>query len=144
MIRQYGAQRFRPSLPTIPVTVGRGKRQHTVYRPQPGDFGYTHRVGTIPVGTILYLQDRIDRYQGPVRRNPWQVVAWLNREYYPGVPGERQVTHMTGGHLAVVRSLRDGRVKQIADCHLLSAADMGLERVKICLTHQDGGLHHGE
>lgn len=107
MIHQYHAQRFRRTGP----------------RGTP--------VGTVPVGAIVYLQDGVrpfgvSRHFTPVLRNPWRVEAWLNRQYHPCVPG-RRVTYMAGGHLAVVRSLRDGRVQTVADWLLLRSIDMGLE-----------------
>ena len=86
------------------------------------------RIGTIPVGTILYLQrGGFWSYTRPIRRNPWIVMAWLNREYFPGVKGARSVTFMAGGHIALVKSLRDGRTLAVADHILLQASDAGLE-----------------
>lgn len=72
------------------------------------------RIGTIETGTIVYIQDGIrpfgqDRHWGPVRRNPWIVEAWQNRDG-DDIHGVR-----AGGHLAVVRSLRDGRRATVAD-----------------------------
>lgn len=138
MLRQYGAQRFRPSLPMVPVTKGKGTRQTTVYVPQEADLGYRYRIGTIPIGTIAYIQDDhrpIGATMQTARltprrmhaRNPWVVVAWLNREYYPAVHG-KGVVYMRGGHLAVVKSLRDGRTKTVADWVLLQCVDAGLTR----------------
>lgn len=84
-----------------------------------------HRIGTIAVGTILYIQDRYHRWVAPVCRNPWIVEAWLPREYSEiGRPN----TFCRGGHLAVVRSLRNGERKIVGDCHLLAAVEAGLER----------------
>lgn len=129
MMRQYGAQRFQPSLPMVPRKRRGGI---TTWQPQPGDFGYAHRVGTVPIGTIVYLQDGLrpfgrDSHHPIVCRNPWQVVAWRNREYFPAVAGRPRVTYMVGGHLAEVKSLRDGRVKLVADWMLLACLDAGLE-----------------
>jgi len=99
MIRQYYPQRFR--------------QNHPCGRP----------VGTITVGTIAYIQDRLGRFDRPVCRNPWIVEAWLPREYAVcGGPN----TFCRGGHLAVVRSLRDGRRQLVADHYLLCADDLGL------------------
>lgn len=102
MVRQYGAQRYKG-----------GSLAHL-------------RIGTVPIGTILYLQDHIDRYRGPVCRNPWIVEAWLNREYYPCTPTRPRTTYMRGGHLAVVRSLRDGRRQRVSDAIVLQAYDLDL------------------
>lgn len=105
MIRQYNPQRFR-------TVNGR-------------------RIGTVPVGTIAYIQDSMRPFgsvEFPVCRNPWIVTAWHNREYFPCVQNRPEVQYMTGGHLATVRSLRDGRIKQVADWLLLRCEDAGLTR----------------
>ncbi len=87
-----------------------------------------HHTGTIPVGTIIYIQDGARPLSGfretPVCRNPWKVEAWLNREYST-IPG---ITMMAGGHLAVVKSLRDGRTQKVADWILLLCVDAGLTK----------------
>ena len=99
MICQYYAQRWRP--------------------------GSLHRVGTIPVGTIVYIQDGIRPLSGfrerPTYRNPWIVESW-----HPGILCSKA---MAGGHLATVRSLRDGRRQQVADWVLLTCIDAGLEKL---------------
>ena len=82
--------------------------------------------GKIPVGTILYLQDGVTpfgvhRGWRPVFRNPWQVIAWHPREYQRP---HRPPLAMRGGHLATVRSLRDGRVQQVADWLLKFAEEL--------------------
>jgi len=89
------------------------------------------RVGTIDVGTILYIQDRVCQYRGPVCRNPWIVEAWHNRTIGAtrrGPDGKYTDSIVAGGHLATVRSLRDGRRQTVSDCSLLAASDMGLAR----------------
>jgi hypothetical protein len=110
MIRQYGAQRF--------STGPRGKR-----------------IGTIPVGTIVYIQDGINPLRGLTRpivcREPWIVEAWLPRDYSKWNPTSRSFTtvRIAGGHLAMVRSLRNRRrVECVADWILLACIDAGLER----------------
>jgi hypothetical protein len=99
MIRQYFAQRCRA--------------------------GSQKRIGTIPVGTIVYLQDGIRPLSGfrdsPICRNPWIVESW-----HPRTQCGRA---MAGGHLATVRSLRDGRRQQVADWILLTCIDAGLEKL---------------
>ena len=90
--------------------------------------------GKIPVGTILYLQDGVrpfgvDRFWKPVCRNPWQIIAWHNREYHSAVPGRPPTTFLRGGHLATVRSLRDGQVKRVSDWLLKFANELGLEKI---------------
>jgi hypothetical protein len=109
MIRQYNAQRFR--------TVRHGARDL--------------RIGTIPLGTILYIQDGVRPFSElqSVRINPWIVEAWLNREYFPAVKGKPAVTMLLGGHLARVRSLRDGRTQLVADWILLRCFDADLEKL---------------
>lgn len=93
------------------------------------------RVGTVPVGMIVYLQDGLRPLRGlpmpVVTRNPWIVEAWLNRDYAHYSPGARAwiAVKRAGGHLAVVRSLRDGRREQVADWVLRACMDAGLERI---------------
>ena len=114
MIRQYGAQRFTRACPAALVN---------------------RRVGTIPVGTIVYIQDGVKPLRGLTRpvvfREPWIVEAWLPRDYSKWDSGLQQlrIVRISGGHLAQVRSLRDQRrVKQVADWILLECIDAGLER----------------
>ena len=51
------------------------------------------RIGTVPVGSIIYLQDGLgpfgpqSRHWSPVRRNPWIVESWHPREI--GAAGKR-------------------------------------------------------
>ena len=82
------------------------------------------RVGTIPVGTIVYIQDGLTpfgprgRDRRPVRRAPWIVWAWLNRVHaaaYRGPDGTWVDAIMAGGYLALVESLRDGHTRLVAD-----------------------------
>ena len=91
------------------------------------------RVGTIPVGAIIYLQDGVRPLAGLSRpvitRNPWMVEAWLNRDYSLFSSGKWTTVKRAGGHLAMVRSLRDGRRQVVADWILLACADAGLERI---------------
>lgn len=94
MLNQYGACRFR----------------YRKYR------GRDFRVGTVPVGTIIYLQDIRPMFgfrAPPVFRNPWIIEAWC------GQYGMR--------HCAVVRSLRDGRVEFVADWIILFCVDHDLD-----------------
>jgi len=99
MIRQYYAQRFHVGSPK--------------------------RIGTIPVGTIIYIQDGIRPLSGlrehPICRDPWIVESWHPRTLCDKA--------MAGGHLATVRSLRDGRRQQVADWILLACIDAGLEKL---------------
>lgn len=106
MIRQYNPQRYRQ------LADGR-------------------RVGTIDVGTIAYIQDRLGRYDRPVCRNPWIVLAWIPRELGAATrdsSGRYVNRFCAGGHLAIIKSLRDGRVQRVADHYLLAADDLGLTR----------------
>jgi hypothetical protein len=80
-----------------------------------------HRIGTVPIGSIVYLQDGCRPFSFPsITRcvNPWIIESWHNREYCTGAVG-------AGGHLATVRSLRDGRRKQVADWILRAHDDAG-------------------
>ena len=112
MIRQYYAHRFRRSS---------GPRDR--------------RVGTIDVGTILYIQDGISPLRGFTRqivcREPWIVEGWIPREDSKWNPqsGTFHTVRISGGHLAQVRSLRDRRrVQLVADWILLACSDAGLEK----------------
>ena len=112
MIRQYYAQRFRRS-------------SESRNRP----------VGTIDVGTIVYIQDGIRPLRGftqpIVCREPWIVEAWIPREHSNWDQRSRtfKSVRISGGHLAQVRSLRDRRrVQLVADWILLACIDEGLEK----------------
>ena len=127
VFRQYYAQRFRAMYPAIAKTV----RRKTVYCADPRD----RQIGTIPVGTILYIQDGVSPFRGlardVVRREPWIVEAWLPRDYakWDGASRSFRTVRIRGGHLAVVRSLRNRRrVKTIADWILLACLDADLEK----------------
>jgi hypothetical protein len=110
MIRQYHAQRRRGG---------------------PNPLG----VGVIPAGAIFYLQDEgwwRDRYRGaPTCRNPWIVEAFLN-----GTIGAARRNRETGlwedvhaagrSDMALVRSLRDGRRRQVAVRTLILHEEHGL------------------
>ena len=127
MFRQYYAQRFRSMYPPITEKVGR----KTVYYAHPRD----RQIGTIPVGTILYIQDGVSPFKSltrdVVQREPWIVEAWLPREYakWEGASRAFKTVRIRGGHLAVVRSLRDSRRRTtVADWILLACLDAGLEK----------------
>jgi hypothetical protein len=114
MIRQYRAQRFTLACPSAVA----GKH-----------------VGTIPVGTIIYIQDGVKPLYGlsgpAVCREPWIVEAWLPREYskWDSDLKRFRAVRISGGHLAQVRSLRDRRrVNQVADWILLKCIDAGMEK----------------
>jgi hypothetical protein len=91
-------------------------------------------VGTINVGDILYIQDGIRPFSFPAetaRREPWRVEAWIPREATTRDPATRRYKSMrcAGGHLALVRSLRDSRrTAFVADWILLACADRSLVR----------------
>ncbi len=112
MMRQYYAQRYRPN-PANP----RDKR-----------------IGTIAVGAILDIQDRVRPFGGLdgriVCREPWIVEAWIPRDYSKFDCGKWRTVRIAGGHLAQVRSLRDRRRTQlVADWILLRCLDAGLEKM---------------
>ena len=93
------------------------------------------RVGVIPVGAIFYLQNESwwrDRFRGPgVCREPWIIDAFLN-----GTTGASRRNRDTGlwestyragrSDMAVVRSLRDGRRRQVAMRTLQLLEELGL------------------
>jgi len=89
MFHQYGAQRF--TSPCSPALANR-------------------HVGTIPVGTIVYIQDGVKPLSGLTRpivcREPWIVEGWLPRDYSKWDTDLRQfrTVRISGGHLAQVRS----------------------------------------
>ena len=108
-------------------------RQYNAQRRQGGNNPLG--IGVIAIGTIFYVQDEgwwRDRYRGaPIRRNPWIVDAFLN-----GTMGAARRNRATGlweglylagrSDMAVVRSLRDGRRRQVA--------------IRTLILHQDHGL----
>lgn len=83
------------------------------------------RKGTVPVGTIVYLQDGLRPMRGLTRpvvcRNPWIVVA-----FRPSRSGYDGLARTTYGATAVVRSLRDGRTEEVAEWVYLAHDDAGL------------------
>ncbi len=94
-------------------------------------------VGVVAAGTIVYLQDdgwRRDRYRGrPVCRNPWMVTAFLNGTVAAGRrnrdTGLREDVYVSRrSDMAIVRSLRDGRERQVAVRTLILHDDEGLVR----------------
>lgn len=95
------------------------------------------RVGVIPTGAIFYIQDDgwwRDRYRGrPVCRQPWIVEAFLNGTLGAGrrnaETGLWESVFVAGrSDMAVVRSLRTGRRREIAVRLLVLHEDMGLRR----------------
>lgn len=125
MFRQYYASRFRPAFPPITKKIGR----RTVSYSDPRD----KQIGTIPVGTILYIQDGINPLKGFTRpvvcREPWIVEAWLPRDCakWDGLSRTFKPVRIRGGHLAVVRGLRTNRVQTVADWILLACVDAGFD-----------------
>jgi hypothetical protein len=127
VFHQYYASRFRSFYPPITKRVGR----KTVYCADPRD----RQIGTIPVGTMLYIQDGVNPLKGLTRgvvcREPWIVEAWLPRDYakWDGRTRTFRTVRIRGGHLAVVRSLRNRtRVQTVSDWILLACLDAGLEK----------------
>ncbi len=110
-------------------------RQYYAQRSRGGDNPL--RVGVIPTGAIFYLQDDgwwRDRFRGaPSCRNPWIVEGFLN-----GLLCAARRNRDTGqwddvymarrSDMAVVRSLRDGRRRQVAVRILVLHEDEGLRR----------------
>ena len=110
MIRQYGAQRF---------LGGSNPR----------------RIGVIPVGAVFYLQDDWwwrDRFRGkPICREPWIVTAFFNGTMGASRrnrdTGHWESTYISGrSDMALVRSLRDGRLQRVAVRTLILHDDEGL------------------
>lgn len=102
------------------------------YNPQRFRYHNGRRVGTISVGEIIYIQDNVRPFRFPEyvqTRHPWQVEAWIPREITHRDPttGMHTMKRCAGGHLAVVRSLRDRRLTRIvSDWVLLACIDAGL------------------
>jgi hypothetical protein len=108
-------------------------RQYYAQRRRGGD--NPKGVGVIAVGSIYYLQNDSywrDRFRGmPVSRNPWIVLAFLN-----GVVAASRRSVATGkwedvfvsgrSDVALVRSLRDGRIRKIAVRTLILHDDLGM------------------
>lgn len=112
MIRQYYAQRCRGG-----------------YNPL--------RVGVIPAGAVFYIQNDgwwRDRYRGrPVCREPWIVEAFLNGTVGAGrrnaETGRWEDVYVAGrSDMALVRSLQNGRRRQIPVRTLILHEDEGLRR----------------
>lgn len=127
MFRQYYASRFRRSFPFVPRTIGR----KIVSCLDPRD----RQIGTIAIGTIVYIQDGMRPFAGftqpVICREPWIVEAWLPRDYAKWGGSQRmfRTVSIRGGHLAIVRSLRNrNRVQQVADWILHACVDAGLEK----------------
>lgn len=92
-----------------------------MYKAQTRRGGYNpHGVSPLSIGDTFYFQDCARPLSGmpifapAIRRNPWIVIAFLNREYH-NYGGN---SFMTGGDCAIVRSLRDGRTKIVASWFL--------------------------
>jgi hypothetical protein len=110
-------------------------RQYYTQRCRGGDNPL--RVGVIPSGAIFYIQEHgwwSDRYRGaPICRNPWIVESFLN-----GVLCAARRNRDTGrwedvytagrSDLAIVRSLRDGRRREVSVRILILHEDEGLRR----------------
>jgi hypothetical protein len=93
------------------------------------------RVGTIPSGAIFHLQDESwwrDRYRGrPVCREPRMVEGFLNGTIGAGRRNAEtdrweDVVIVRRSDMALIRSLRTGRRRQIAVRLLVLHEDMGL------------------
>ncbi|CAN2536498.1 hypothetical protein A1351_12205 [Methylosinus sp. R-45379] len=108
-------------------------RQYYAQRRQGGD--NPKGVGVIAVGSIYYLQNDgywRDRFRGaPIRRNPCIVLAFLNgvvaASRRSAAAGKWEDVYVSGrSDLALVRSLRDGRIRKIAVRTLILHDDLGM------------------
>lgn len=95
------------------------------------------RVGVIPAGAILYIQDEQwwrERFRGrPTFREPWLLEAFLNGTLGAGrrnaEAGLWENVFIAGrSDMAVIRSLRTGRRRQIAVRLLIAHEEAGLRR----------------
>lgn len=93
-----------------------------------------HGVSSISLGSIFYFQDNVRpmggdpfQYRSPVRKNPWIVVAFLNREYFLCIKGAPPITYLAGGHSILIRSLRDGRYKTVGEWCVHACEELDLD-----------------
>jgi hypothetical protein len=112
-------------------------RQYFAQRCRGGDNPL--RVGVIPCGAIFYLQGDSwwrDRYRGrPICREPWIVESFLNGTVGAGRrnpdSGFWEDVYISGrSDMAVIRSLRSNRRRDIA--------------VRTLILHEDAGLRADE
>lgn len=73
-------------------------------------------VGTIPVGTICRPHNCTSNVE---------VLAWLPRDYARYERGRFSTKRIVGGHMALVRNLRNGRISEISDVWLIDAPEAG-------------------
>lgn len=87
---------------------------------RPGRFRYLDtprgklQVGTIDVGTIIRPHNC---------RNNVQVLGWIPRDYATYTRGQFSAKRIVGGHLALVRDMRNGRTFELSDVWLLDAEE---------------------
>lgn len=72
----------------------------------------TKEIGTIPIGTILRPHNCTSNVE---------VLAWIPRDYATYRNGRFATKRITGGHLAMVRNLSNGKISQISDAWLIDA-----------------------
>mgnify|MGYP000063474032 FL=1 len=88
------------------------------YRPQRFRYTDTPRgtlpVGTIPIGTICRPHNCTSNVE---------VLAWIPRDYAAYERGRFTTKRIAGGHLALVRNLRNGAVFPLSDVWLLDAPE---------------------
>lgn len=75
--------------------------------------GIMRPVGTIPVGTILDVRGRKVR-----------VEAWIPRDYSVYERGCFKTKRIAGGHMALVRTLHNGRQFELSDVWLRDAPEL--------------------
>ena len=69
-------------------------------------------VGSIQAGDFFRIGGRLCRLNG-----------WRNREYFPCVTGGPEVLYMTGGHLAEVQDIGNGRIFAVAEQYIYQATE---------------------
>lgn len=89
-----------------------------------------HNPGTVPIGTIIYLQDRMDT---PSFREPWIIEAWLPRRieaYKQDASGRWTLPCFTATTMttARARSLRTNRIVTVEHHRIIACVDAGFER----------------
>jgi hypothetical protein len=83
----------------------------------------------IQVGEVVYVQDGLGpfgprQFWRPVRKDPYIVESFANREYAQYAGGQYRTVYIRGGHLVTLRSLRTGRRIQVADWLVEMSAEL--------------------
>ena len=83
------------------------------YRPQ------RHRIEETPRGPMAVGTVKVGEILKPRNGCKIQVLAWLPRDYSTYSNGRFATKRITGGHLALVRRLHDGKEFELSDVWLV-------------------------